>query len=417
MHEQREDVDIPVYHRQGLIRGTISHSRPEETCGIVQVYLKIEGKLKMNAIGEKPVSTSFKFLDETLELWSKRRPDSATASCAPETICPQHMDFAYVLPKTFRDPESGSVTGGNEYPLPPSHEICMMSIPGLQSQCVYRVNVVIVTRGSSWIPLKSTTTFPIPFKYLPRSRPAEPPLSHNGHDIGVDYPLFHATIKRTPELWLETNAVLQPRATTGLAPVDVQLFIPSGRTFGLADKIPFHLQLTGPAASLKALYSLLPVDQVANAGSSNNSGSLIACSSSIPATSGPNPKSTTASASVSGSGSISITISLSRQVYVKIKDEAVWKSVVIGQGRIHPLPPPFDSEYINLTSTQSGTTGTVEEREYDPERIENLDGAGEVECRPDIHFGHFRFWEVASQGLPDTSNRISVSEIDQLSRR
>ena len=41
MHEQREDVDIPVYHRQGLIRGTISHSRPEETSGIVQVYLKV----------------------------------------------------------------------------------------------------------------------------------------------------------------------------------------------------------------------------------------------------------------------------------------------------------------------------------------------------------------------------------------
>lgn len=110
---------------------------------------------------------------------------------------------------------------------------------------------------------------------------------------------------------------------------------------------------------------------------------------------------------------------------------------MIGQGRVHPLPPPFDSEYINLTSTQSGTTGTVEEREYDPERIENLDGAGEVECRPDIHFGHFDsgrlrvkvlytiliIIEVEASanlditGLPDTSNRISVSEIDQLSRR
>ena len=134
--------------------------------------------------------------------------------------------------------------------------------------------------------------------------------------------------------------------------------MPSGRTFGLADKIPFHLQLT-------------------------------VCSSSIPATSGPKLKSTPVSASAAGSASISITISLSRQVYVKIKDEAVWKSVVIGQGRVHPLPPPFDSEYINLTSTQSGTTGTAEERDYDPERIENLDGAGEVECRPDIHFGHF----------------------------
>jgi len=86
-------------------------------------------------------------------------------------------------------------------------------------------------------------------------------------------------------------------------------------------------------------------------------------------------------------GSISITVSLSRQVYLKIKDEAVWKSIIIGEGSIHPLPPPFESEYYVDSNTDIDPSVT---RGYDPDKIENLDGAGEVQCRPDtVHFGHF----------------------------
>ncbi|KAJ3813321.1 hypothetical protein F5876DRAFT_74041 [Lentinula aff. lateritia] len=52
----------------------------------------------------------------------------------------------------------------------------------------------------------------------------------------------HVTIQRAPEVW----------SASGLAPVEVQLFMP-GRTFGLADEIPFHIQLTGTASLLSLL--------------------------------------------------------------------------------------------------------------------------------------------------------------------
>lgn len=45
------------------------------------------------------------------------------------------------------------------------------------------------------------------------------------------------------------------------------------------------------------------------------------------------------------------------------------------------IPPPFDSEHVTADPSIA--------REYDPERIENLDGAGEVQCRPGIQFGNF----------------------------
>lgn len=125
----------------------------------------------MNAIGEKPVSTSFVFLEDTIELWAK--PRRRLEPGESEVICPSDIEFAYVLPKTFRDEDDE----GKEYPLPPSHEISIMgTVPGLQSLCksvfikcsssvfklelgVYTAKVVIVTRGSFWMPLKTGSLF------------------------------------------------------------------------------------------------------------------------------------------------------------------------------------------------------------------------------------------------------------------
>ncbi|KAJ3853400.1 hypothetical protein EV368DRAFT_81632 [Lentinula lateritia] len=62
----------------------------------------------------------------------------------------------------------------------------------------------------------------------------------------------HVTIQRAPEVWFETLSFLRGKPASGLAPVEVQLFMP-GRTFGLADEIPFHIQLTGTASLLSLL--------------------------------------------------------------------------------------------------------------------------------------------------------------------
>lgn len=68
---------------------------------------------------------------------------------------------------------------------------------------------------------------------------------------------------------------------------------------------------------------------------------------------------------------------------VEVKEQVVWKSYIIGEGRIHPIPPPFDSEFYDGTFVPSPADAD------DPERIENLDGAGEIRCRSDVDIGHF----------------------------
>lgn len=66
--------------------------------------------------------------------------------------------------------------------------------------------------------------FTIPFKYRPRSRPPVPLLTHDGIRPGC--PIFHATIKRAPEVWFETLSILRCKPASGLAPVEVQVSFP-----------------------------------------------------------------------------------------------------------------------------------------------------------------------------------------------
>lgn len=135
--EQNEDIEIPLYHQRGLILGTFSH---KDTENFLQVILKVclnrqydsftmptlrfelcqvEGKLKLNVFGKNSASVSIKLVDESYELWSKKR-DGAK--------CPGAIDFATVLPSTFKE-------GNTEFPLPPSHKISLAGLPGLYSEC------------------------------------------------------------------------------------------------------------------------------------------------------------------------------------------------------------------------------------------------------------------------------------------
>lgn len=227
-------------------------------------------------------------------------------------ICPQDVEFAYILPKTFRDCDCDHSISEEqkEYPLPPSHEISIMgSVPGLQSQCELYIQCFVSRSGGlltsekrnlrcvhgesgyrdSWVILDAiedwfvvqedynvswilislhkhihtmnlttllNSRFPIPFKYLPRSRPAEPPLSHYdgiGTSLGVNYytSVFHATVKRAPELWFESSSVLQPRpdASQSVSPIDVQVRVESLRIFvvpGKTDKNESHPSYSYP---------------------------------------------------------------------------------------------------------------------------------------------------------------------------
>ncbi|KIK68976.1 hypothetical protein GYMLUDRAFT_629398 [Collybiopsis luxurians FD-317 M1] len=317
LKEQSEDVETPVYHQQGVVLGTICHKSTEN---FLQVLLKVEGKLKLNVMGQNAGSSSMKIVDESYELWSKK-PESP--------ICPETLDFAVILPPTFRD-------GDRECPLPPSHRISLAGIPGLCSQCSYTLKVITVVRGPLW---NKNKIFSIHFKYLPRKRPSLPLISHSS--VSPSCPLFIATIKKAPEVWFEKSAVLKTRPSSDLEHIEVQIFIPSERKFGLADEIPFHIQLTGTVPSLKTLYSHLRLEHVEDG-------------TSVIALSPPSPT-----------------------LQKRVKEQTVWKSFVIGEGRVHPLPPPFESVMEDAKPCVC------------PSKMGSLDGAGDIKCFADVGYGHF----------------------------
>ncbi|KAJ4491407.1 hypothetical protein C8J55DRAFT_603463 [Lentinula edodes] len=156
--------------------------------------------------------------------------------------------------------------------------------------------------------------------HIPPSRSTSGTSSHTEFDLVA--PIFHTTIKRAPEVWFETLSILWGKSASGLAPVEVQLFMPCGRTFGLANEIPFHIQLTGTASSIQTLYLFLsPLSA---------SSEFRALTSTLTIT----PPEIRSIAN--------IRVTLIRQVCVEVKDQAVRKSFSIGKGRIHPIPPPFE---------------------------------------------------------------------------
>ncbi|KAE9408654.1 hypothetical protein BT96DRAFT_667104 [Gymnopus androsaceus JB14] len=353
LKEQNEDIKTPVYHQQGLVVGTIAHKSTEN---LLQVVLKIEGKLKLNVSGQNSTSSTVKVIDESYELWGKTRE-------APS--CPATFDFTCVLPSTFEE-------GAKKFPLPPSHKISLTGIPGLYSQCSYTLKIVMVTRGPLWNRNKS---FSIHFKYLPRSRSSEPLIlsEHTSNRGGCA--LFYETIKTAPEVWFEKKAVLRTRPSFKLDPIEVQFFIPSGQKFGLADEIPFHIQLTGPVSSLQALYSHLRLEHVDN-------DSDVPSDSPVSFTPPASPTLSMRGPPLDSNNFISLSVTLTRQVCVEIKDQAVWKSTVIGEGRVYPLPPPFESG-------DSLSSGFMES-----DKMGFLDGTGDIKCYPDVEIGKFNAGKV-----------------------
>ncbi|KAF9073477.1 hypothetical protein BDP27DRAFT_280109 [Rhodocollybia butyracea] len=353
LKEQNEDIEMPLYHQEGLIFGTIVH---QNTDNFLQVFLKVEAKLKMTVFGHNSTSSTIKIVDESCELWSKTRENPS---------CPKTLDFMTALPASFQD-------GDREFPLPPSHKISQIGLPGLISQCSYTLKVVVVVRGPLW---NKNKLFSIDFQYLPRGRPSQPSISHSGNSPGC--PLFNETIKCSPEVWFEHRSVLQTRPSSGLDPIEVQFFIPSERKYGIKDEIPFHIQLTGPASSLKALYSHLLLEHV------DNGSSVVSLSPPpSPSLTGLPPACTSKSQTF-----ISLRVTLNRQVCVEIKDQVVWKHFAIGEGRVHPLPPPFESvvadEEHQVSSSQSSS-----------ETMGFLDGAGDIKCSADVKYGDFNVGKV-----------------------
>ncbi|KAJ6518509.1 hypothetical protein DFH09DRAFT_1427377, partial [Mycena vulgaris] len=224
--DQDEHADVPTYGRQGHINGFVSI---EDREFVSKVVLTIKAKIEVK-ISESDSVSKQTVLNEHRTLWAFQNSGGST--------CPSNVPFSTVLPARFEHE-------GATYPLPPSYKAIFIASGGLDVKVVYILSITVTrTRKFTFISTRNTTS--VPFRYAPRTRPSRP--------IQPNVSGFLADIKVMPEEWRQTTApALAPRPKSTLPPVDLHLFIPAAQIFSLRDTIPFHVQLIGPVASLRAL--------------------------------------------------------------------------------------------------------------------------------------------------------------------
>ncbi|KAG7451594.1 uncharacterized protein BT62DRAFT_991108 [Guyanagaster necrorhizus] len=305
--EQEDGTATPSYGRGGNIQGGILLERPEDVC---QVKIKVEGKLDF--MGSSSGARSFSTLSRSVTLWDCDQQEDVT--------CSTSLPFSLFLPLRFED-------NGQSYPLPPSFQYYHSGIPGLLVTSVYTlvVSVACVRRPRLLLPDK-TETLRILFTYFPRARPERPTLS---------IPLFSG-IKSSPEEWTQTLVTMKTKVNTRICPVQCNLFVPSVQTFAISDIIPFHVQLTGPLASLQKLFSTHP--------------------------------------SFSGVQDV-LSLSICRQVSVEVRGIRSYQTMKTGEGKIRSVPP-YPRGCRNPCSD-----GTSQD--------DHLDWEGEVKCKSNVTVGGF----------------------------
>ncbi|SJL10153.1 uncharacterized protein ARMOST_13537 [Armillaria ostoyae] len=304
--EQEDGIATPSYGRGGKIQGGILLERPED---ISHVKLKIEGKLDI--MGSSSGARSISTLSRSVTLWDCDR--AVNASCSTS------LPFSLLLPLRFED-------SGQSYPLPPSFQYYQSGVPGLLITSVHTlvVSVACARRPRLLLPDK-VETLRILFTYFPRTRPERPTLS---------IPLFSG-IKSSPEEWSQTLVTVKTKANTRVF-LPSQLFVPSVQTFAISDIIPFHVQLSGPLASLRKLFSTHP--------------------------------------SSSGVQDL-FNVSIGRQISVTVRGIRSYQTTKIGEGRIRSVPP-----YPTCCRYPCGD---------DISQDDHFDWEGEIKCKSNVTVGGF----------------------------
>lgn len=215
LRDQRPGSTIPVYGRNGFVRGQISLRSSE---GLVEVALKLDGHLRVTTSGTT-VTTSV--VSDSYSLWN-------SSSTEP---CPKTLPFEIFFPTTFKD-------GCQARPLPPSFEDKLTPA----GTCSYTLSVVVSRPRRFLSSFRCSDSLVVPVCYHPRSRPHTPILPS-------DVP-FMTTVKSSPEEWHQVLSTMNATKSSKLTPVQCLLFVPSVQTYPLSETIPFHLQLRAPSSSL-----------------------------------------------------------------------------------------------------------------------------------------------------------------------
>ncbi|KAJ7486173.1 hypothetical protein B0H11DRAFT_1141732 [Mycena galericulata] len=294
LKEQPDHPLAPVYAPNDLVTGTISIQTSES---VTEVVMKLFGRLDLAAANGGQQS---ELINDSYTVWNnlKRFP------------CPASIPFSFIFPSTYFD-------GARTWPLPPSIRITPSEKPFTHVKCVYTISVLVSTvlhpRFSLWRGEKSLSVT------LNLRRTENPP-----RPIMPDTSLF-STVKTGPEEWCQILCEIKHIQNVHCS---VQLYIPSALVYGLADRIPFHIQIIGPPAALRRLV---------------------------------HPTATTQN---------SVRVHLVRRVYFFMRENGHRRDIDIGEGVLSVLPPPISS--LDQDSDQAA-----------------VDWAGVVQCDETVTVGGF----------------------------
>ncbi|KIY63492.1 hypothetical protein CYLTODRAFT_493867 [Cylindrobasidium torrendii FP15055 ss-10] len=268
LNDQADDATEPVYSRLGRITGAIlidSHDT------VASIHVKLLGRLDyVSSDG----GTSVQTVSREATVWDGCSAVSEFSGNAPLSL---------VFPSSYKH-------DGKDHPLPPSfvyspHGLPMMLVTSTYSLCV---TVSYTRRNMSFIP--KTKTIRIPIRYQPRTRPGQPIFQ---------VPLF-CGIKSSPGEWQQSICDIKQKAGSSLSPIVMNVLLLSTPIFGICDRIPIHVQISGALESLRCLL--------------------------------PDPNPPTANFEPPK-------VYLTRQIIVENSRSRTSRSIVIGEGKIMSIPP------------------------------------------------------------------------------
>ncbi|KIY68698.1 hypothetical protein CYLTODRAFT_350882 [Cylindrobasidium torrendii FP15055 ss-10] len=274
LNNQVNGTSLPVYSRLAMINGIVLIDSQDT---VVSVNAKLSGDFEFTTSDAK---TSIRTVSCEATLWSR---DSEASAC-PSNVHLHSMSFPSTY--TYR---------GEEHPLPPSFAFAPSGYPPVSVKSTYSllVTVTYTRRNLSFIPKAETVR--VPLRYIPRARPGRPILH---------IPLF-CGIKTSPEEWQQNISDIKRAPSSIQPPITINVLLPSAPIFGVCDKIPIHVQLSGSLQSLRCLLH------------GNRSTTTTAESSFEP------PK-----------------VYLTRQVTIESTPHAnTSQSIIIGEGKIMSVPP------------------------------------------------------------------------------
>ncbi|KAF7364905.1 hypothetical protein MVEN_00361000 [Mycena venus] len=218
LKEQADGSPAPTYGPNDLVTGTIAIQGSES---VTEVVLKLFGRLDLAASnGGQPTE----LVNDSYTVWSDNM----------RFLCPASIPFSFIFPSTFKN-------GDQTWPLPPSIRITPPGKPFTYVKCTYTMSVIVSTalhpRFSLW---RGEKTLSVAVNVRPTSFPPRP--------ITPDTNLL-LMVKTAPDEWYQILCNVGRQLE--LANIHCSLFIPSVLIYGLSDTIPFHLQISGPAAMLQ----------------------------------------------------------------------------------------------------------------------------------------------------------------------